>query len=299
MEEVRFASGSIEVVVLPEAGARLHRLRAFGHDLLPTPDDHAIHLRDPFSWGAYVMAPWCNRIDPEPVVVGPHRVELGPNFSDGSAIHGQVYDRPWQWSGDGTFTVEAGGDGWPWRYEVMQQIEIGDRSLRLDYRLINRSPDPMPAGLGVHPWFIKPVLVAIRGDAVHPMNSGIQARAEPVAGPFDLRALAPMPPDLDATWTELGTPQVELEWPAMGVGATMRITAPTIYVVAASPANRDAVAVEPQTHAVQGLWRLLNGQPGGLTMLAPEQELALGVEMAFERVAPSSQLDAVRSPGRA
>ena len=299
MEEVRLASGSIEVVVLPEAGARLHRLRAFGHDLLPTPDDHAMHLRDPFSWGAYVMAPWCNRIDAEPVVVGPHRVELGPNFSDGSAIHGQVYDRPWQWSGDGTFTVEAGGDGWPWRYEVMQQIEIGDRSLRLDYRLINRSPDPMPAGLGVHPWFIKPVLVAIRGDAVHPMNSGIQARAEPVAGPFDLRALAPMPPDLDATWTELGTPQVELVWPAMGVGATMRITAPTIYVVATSPANRDAVAVEPQTHAVQGLWRLLNGQPGGLTMLGPEQELVLGIELAFERVAPSAPLSPIRPPGRA
>ena len=299
MEEVRLASGSIEVVVLPEAGARLHRLRAFGHDLLPTPDDHAMHLRDPFSWGAYVMAPWCNRIDAEPVVVGPHRVELGPNFSDGSAIHGQVYDRPWQWSGDGTFTVEAGGDGWPWRYEVMQQIEIGDRSLRLDYRLINRSPDPMPAGLGVHPWFVKPVLVAIRGDAVHPMNSGIQARAEPVAGPFDLRALAPMPPDLDATWTELGTPQVELVWPAMGVRATMRITAPTIYVVAASPANRDAVAVEPQTHAVQGLWRLLNGQPGGLTMLGPEQELVLGIELAFERIAPSAPLSPIRPPGRA
>jgi aldose 1-epimerase len=181
----------------------------------------------------------------------------------------------------------------------MQQIEIGDQSLRLDYRLINRSPDPMPAGLGVHPWFIKPVLVAIRGDAVHPMNSGIQARAEPVAGPFDLRALAPMPPDLDATWTELGTPQVELEWPAMGVGATMRITAPTIYVVAASPANRDAVAVEPQTHAVQGLWRLLNGQPGGLTMLDPERELALSIELAFERIAPSAPLSPIRPPGRA
>ena len=299
MEEVRFASDSVEVVVLPEVGARLHRLRAFGHDLLRTPDDPATHVDDPFAWGAYVMAPWCNRIDAEPVVVGPHRVELGPNFSDGSAIHGQVYDRPWQWSGDGTFMVEAGGDGWPWRYEVNQRIEIGGQSLRLDYRLINRSPDPMPAGLGVHPWFVKPVLVAIRGDAVHPMNSGIQARAEPVAGLFDLRALAPMPPDLDATWTELGTPQVELVWPTMGVGATMRITAPTTYVVAASPANRDAVAVEPQTHAVQGLWRLLNGQPGGLTMLGPEQELALGVEMAFERVAPSSPLDAVRSPGRA
>lgn len=299
MEEVRLTSESIEVVVLPDVGARLHRLRAFGHDLLRTPDDPAMHADDPFSWGAYVMAPWCNRIEPGLVEVGSQRVKVGSNFPDGSAIHGQVHSRPWQSSGDGTFTVQAGAEGWPWLYEVVQRIEIGDQSVRLDYRLINRSPDPMPAGLGIHPWFVKPVLVAIRGEAVHPTNTGTQARAEPVDGLFDLRTLTSMAPDLDATWADLATPQVELAWPTMGVGATMRITAPTTYVVAASPADLDAVAVEPQTHAAQGLWRLLNGQPGGLTMLDPGQELGLGVELAFERLAPSSPLDPVRLPGMA
>jgi galactose mutarotase-like enzyme len=39
MHELRLQEGPIEVVVVPEAGARLHRLRAFGEDLLRTPDD--------------------------------------------------------------------------------------------------------------------------------------------------------------------------------------------------------------------------------------------------------------------
>jgi len=50
---------------------------------------------------------------------------------------------------------------------------------------------------------------------------------------------------------------------------------------------------------VRGLWRLLNGQPGGLTVLGPGQELVLGIELAFERVAPSAPLSPIRPPGRA
>ena len=95
MEEVVIADGPLEVVVLPEAGARLHRLRAFGHDVLLTPDDPATHLADPFFWGAYVMAPWCNRIEARPTRIGAREVDLASNFPDGTAIHGQVYARPW------------------------------------------------------------------------------------------------------------------------------------------------------------------------------------------------------------
>ena len=62
MRELHLGDGPLEAVLLPEAGARLHRLRAFGHDLLRTPSDADDHLREPFFWGGYVMAPWCNRL---------------------------------------------------------------------------------------------------------------------------------------------------------------------------------------------------------------------------------------------
>ena len=93
-----------------------------------------------------------------------------------------------------------------------------------------------------------------------------------------------MADDLDATWTELADPPVELVWPDAGVRATMRSMPPVGYAVAASPSYVEAIAVELQTHAPQGLRRLLNGEPGGLTMLKPGQSLGLTVELAFERL---------------
>jgi aldose 1-epimerase len=285
MEQLRLSDDSIEVVILPEVGARLHRLRVLGHDLLRSPDRLSKHVRDPFFWGAFVMAPWCNRIEAGTVQVGSRRISLGPNFPDGSAIHGQVYARPWERQDDGGLLVRAGGDGWPWEYEVGLRIEIVDQSLRIEQTLTNLARDQMPGGMGLHPWFRRPLQVAIRGDVVHPWNPASQPLPEPVSGSLDLRELGEMSTGLDATWTRLADSPVELRWPHLGLRAGMRITSQTRYVVAASPGQLDAIAVEPQTHAPQGLRRMLNGEPGGLTMLDPGRSLSLVVEMAFERLA--------------
>lgn len=281
VEQLAFSSGSVEAVVLPEIGARLHRLRVFGHDLLRTPSDASAYQREPFFWGSFVMAPWCNRIEAAPVRVGSHQVRVRSNFPDGSAIHGQAYRRRWEPDDDGTLHVRAEGDGWPWDYEVTLRIEVADRWIRMDHTLANRSPDPMPAGIGIHPWFRRPALIAIRGDAVYGRNSDTPAQPEPVGGPFDLRELREIPDDLDATWTQLAQPPVQLRWPSLGIEATMRATAPDVYIVAASPRSVDAIAIEPQTHAPQGLRRLLNHEPGPLAMLGPNHSMRLSVELAF------------------
>ena len=210
MDEVVYADGELEAVILPEVGARLHRLRAFGHDVLRTPVDPSVHARDPFFWGAYVMAPWCNRIAPGSVRVGSHEISLRPNFPDGTAIHGQVYARPWERHSDGSFHAKGGGNEWPWPYDVGVRMEVRTRTLRIDLTLTNLSDDPMPAGLGLHPWFRRPVAVAIRGDTVLPSNIDERSRPEPVRGRFDLRVLGEMSPDLDAAWTDLAEPPVEL-----------------------------------------------------------------------------------------
>jgi aldose 1-epimerase len=293
VNELRISDGSIEVVLLPQIGARLHRLRAFGHDLLRTPADPATHTEDPFFWGSYVMAPWCNRIDANPVRVDSHRVALRANFPDGTAIHGQVYARPWDVLEDGTLRVRSGGDGWPWAYEVGQRIEVVDDVVRIELALTNLADDPMPAGLGIHPWFRRPLLLAIRGDRVHRSNTESKPWPERVSGPFDLRAVGTMADDLDGTWSDLTQPPVELRWPAQHIRVVMRTVSPTSYVVAASPRSIDAIAVEPETHAPQGLRRMLGDEPGGLTRLDPGRTLRLQVELAFDRLDPGSGNESV------
>jgi aldose 1-epimerase len=278
-------SDALEVVLLPDVGARLHRVRAFGVDLLRTPDQVEGHASDPFFWGAYVMAPWCNRARPGPMTVAGRTIDLRPNFPDGTAIHGQVSDRPWQASDDGRLTVAGGGDGWPWDYEVRLHPTVEGTTLRLALELINRSDGPMPAGLGLHPWFVRPLEVGLAAEAVYPSNAGSIGRPEPVRGTrFDLRTAGEPPGELDATWSSLAPSSVRLRWPQARVEADLDIrTEASPCVAVATPSDPGATAVEPQTHGPDGLRRLLAGEPDAPTLLPPGEALQLSVELRVRR----------------
>jgi aldose 1-epimerase len=281
-EVVRIGDGPIEVEVLPGVGARLHRLRVDGHDLLRTPPDLARHIDDPWFWGSYPMAPWCNRIAAGRTAVLGRDLDLPATFPDGTAIHGQVSQAGWTQVGVSSFRIRAGNDGWPWPYEVEQDFVVREHDVELGLRLTNLADEPMPAGIGIHPWFRRPVRVAILADAAYRSYAALDADPEPVEGRFDRRALAELPDGLDACWTELAEPPIVLDWPDSGVRARVETAPPVPYVVAASPAEIDAVAVEPQTHAPAGIRRLLNGEPGGLSVLDPGQSLAMTVRFSFE-----------------
>jgi aldose 1-epimerase len=292
---LRLASDALEVEVLPELGARIHRLRFRGHDILRAAPDPSAHEGDPFFWGSYVMAPWCGRVEAGVTTqVGGRALRLPTNFPDGTAIHGQVYARPWELvaaSGSGedgptgasaTFRVLAGGDAWPWPHVVEQRIAAHGATLAIDLALTNRADDPMPAGIGIHPWFMRPLRLSVDAGAVFASNTEPSPEPVRVEGRFDLRALRDVPDDLDGCWTAIGPAQVRFAWPALGARASMHADATTLHVAVASPTTLDAVAVEPQTHVPQGLRRVVNREPGALTMLAPGATLRLSVELAFE-----------------
>jgi aldose 1-epimerase len=283
LQEIEFSSADVTALVLPEAGARLHRLRVFGQDVMRAPDDPVEHLHNPFFWGGYQMAPWCNRITTRPVDVAGATVDLPANFRDGTAIHGQVYARPWEAGDHGWFHCSGGGDGWPWPYSVSSRIGVVGREVRIEQSVLNQSDGQMPAGVGLHLWFTLPVEVAIDADLVFESNADSQASPSPVRGEFDRRELEAMPPALDATWARLGSPPVRLHWPALGIAASMTAVARTSYIVAASPADLPAIAVEPQTHAPNGLRRLINGEPGALDLLDAGGTLTLETRLTFNR----------------
>jgi aldose 1-epimerase len=274
----------LEVVLLPDHGARLHRVRAFGVELLRTPDEVGAHETDPFFWGGYVMAPWCNRIAPGPVHVAGRTIDLAPNFPDGTAIHGLVSTRPWQLEGDGTLRVRGGGGSWPWEFEVSLHATLEGRTLTLAYALANRSDAPMPAGLGLHPWFRRPLELRVPADEVYAANSGSAAQPQPASDTLDLRTLRPPQPGLDVTFAAVDPPVVELAWPDSGVRATLEAaTAGDTLVAVATPPGVGAIAVEPQTHGPDGLRRLLQDEPHALRMLEPGASMALELRLTVER----------------
>jgi aldose 1-epimerase len=288
---LRWEDDGIVLEALPGVGGRLHRISAFGVDLLRTPPVAEAQRDDPFFWGAYHMVPWCNRAPTGPVVVSGRRVELPANFPDGSAIHGQVYAAPWEVVDGTTLRIEAGGDGWPWRYDVHARFRVAPATCGLTVELRNLDDGPMPGGIGLHAWFAKPVQVAVPAERVFPDNVAPAVEPQPVEPPFDLREPGPMADGLDATWTDLTSSSVDLIWPSPGLRARFGFGEAAAFIVAASPADKPAVAVEPQTHAPPALRRFVEGEPGAPTLLAPGEVLALDYELRVEGP------DGRRSPG--
>ena len=169
---------------------------------------------------------------------------------------------------------------------MLLQVAAADTVLTVEQSLTNLAPTRMPAGLGLHPWFRRPLNVRIGAQSVIRSNTDPDAEVEPVSGSLDLRAIRPMPPGLDAAWLELGDPAVDLLWPELGISASLRArTDGELCVVAASPLDLDAIAVEPQSHGPFGLDRFLRGDPGAMVGLASGATLRITMELAFGRSA--------------
>lgn len=285
VEEVRWSSEELEVSVLPGLGCRLHRLRAFGVDLLRTPADPATHADDPFFWGAYLMAPWTNRATAAPMTIAGRTVDLPANFGDGTAIHGQVHRAPWRQRGPHTFAVRHDGGGWPWAYEVTAEIAVDGPRLRLAYAVVNRSDGPMPAGIGLHPWFRRPVEIEVHARRVHPRNDDPRAPAADPTGDLALDLGREPARGLDATWLDIAPRRVRLRWPAEGLtaGVTVEADSDPVHVAVATPEEPDAVAVEPVTHAPWALDRLAGGHPGAMRLVDPGAAVTLAIEVEITR----------------
>jgi aldose 1-epimerase len=284
VEELRWTSDALEVVVLPGLGCRLHRLRAWGVDLVHHPDDAARHRDRPFEWGAHIMAPWTNRTRAGEKHVAGRTVDLPANFPDGTAIHGQVYLAEWERTAESAFAIRRNGSGWPWPYEASVAFEIAGPALTVALRLTNRGETPMPGGIGLHPWFRAPVQVGVSARRVLPRNDDPGADQRAVTDALRLRQDRPLPQDLDATWIDVEPREVRLRWPSEGIDGKLRLQAAAgVHVAVASPPPPVAVAVEPVTHLPWALDHGAGDRSGGMPLLAAGGTLELAVTLELGR----------------
>jgi len=143
---VRFTADGASAVVDLEAGCRLASLVVAGRELLVTGDE------DIMRWGSYPMAPWPGRTRGGRFDFGGRSYELPINIENPDhAIHGTVFDRPWEAEGDGWFRCDL-GSRWPFPGYVRQRVALDEGSLHLRLE-VHASEVPMPAECGWHPWF--------------------------------------------------------------------------------------------------------------------------------------------------
>lgn len=180
-------SSNAEAEIDLDAGCRLASLIVFGNELLVTQP-----IADPasISWGAFPMAPYAGRIRDGVFQFRGSQYSLPANHPP-HAIHGTVFDRPWERESDNTYVTQL-GPAWPFDGYVRQRILLDEASLQLELE-IHTDEEVMPAACGWHPWFgreVAGVSCDIELDAEYMFRrdaDGVasQDQVAPTAGPWD------------------------------------------------------------------------------------------------------------------
>jgi aldose 1-epimerase len=226
---IELTAGAARAVVSPADGGRLASLVVGGHELLVTDGGG-----DPMQWGAFPMAPYAGRLRRGRLRHAGHEHRLPVNLAPHS-IHGTVFDRPWAVAADSSLSCPL-GPRWPFGGFARSRFELQADALRWTLE-VHAEEQPFPATAGFHPWFARPVELAVHPGAMYRRDGDGMPTGELVS---------PVPLPWDDCFVGLEASPV-LHIPG---GPTVTIEADADHWVIYTPAH--AVCVEPQTGPPDG-----------------------------------------------
>ena len=287
---VPLRAGDLELDLAPAVGGAVYgfRLRREGR-AEPLFRESAETLTDVLQSASYPLVPFSNRVRDGRFTFRGREVRLSPNLPPQKhPLHGQGWRGAWS----ATAATEAAAElrfdhapgEWPWAYEAVQRFELDATGVTIVLSATNRSAEPMPCGLGLHPYFPSnpQTVLDVETTAVWTIDEEVMPveRQEPV-GRYDLRRRRIDGADLDngyEGWSGAAT----ISWPDRGLALRFSSQDATCFQVYSPPEGGLFVA-EPVTHVNDALsypeerWSEL-----GLRVLGPGE--AMSLQTRFEVV---------------
>lgn len=284
---VRLAAGPLELELSPSIGGAISRFQYIG-DGGRTPILRKSHTcpAKVLDAGSFPLVPFVNRIRGGAFSFRGRTVRLAPNMAgDASPLHGQGWLNAWDVEAAGaaaaTLRYRHAVGEWPWDYEAVQHFSLDAEGLSLALVCRNLSADPMPCGLGQHPYFPCGPETRIATDVIHVWTIDehvLPVEKVPATGRFDLSDRAICGQDLDHGFGGWGGSAFISDpgWPF-----AVRLASPAAhYFQLFSPASGGFFVAEPVTHANAALnapeeqWADL-----GIEVLEPGAELRLDLRI--------------------
>jgi aldose 1-epimerase len=181
---IALKEGGVACTLDPELGGSLLSLSVGGVDLLrPAP----VRPRDVLEAACFPLVPFANRIAQGRMKLDGREVVLPADPAAAPhAHHGHGWRRPWRLVGrrDGFAELELrhSPDAWPWAYVASQRISLIAGGAVIDLSVTNMSGEDMPAGLGLHPYFVRGEADTIETGALRMVVSsdGIPVNEAPI-----------------------------------------------------------------------------------------------------------------------
>ena len=243
---------------------------------------------------SFPLVPFVNRIRDSRFTFRGREVVLEPNMAgDPNVLHGQGWLNPWQLLFSNVREAEllfehAAGE-WPWTYEARQHFALDEAGLTVRLSCLNSSAEPMPCGLGQHPYFPCGPETVIDTNVTHAWEIDdcvLPTRKVPATGRFDLRHRRACGQGLDhgfGGWS--GSARIhDPRWP---VELTLSSSDARFFQLY-SPADGRLFVAEPVSHANAALntpeetWAEL-----GLRVLEPGEEMSLTMRIAVMPAPPN------------
>ena len=283
MDSITLRSGDLELELRPSIGGAIARFDRLGSPVLRGCSGD---LHDALDAACFPLVPFVNRVRGGCFTFRGREVRLTPNMEgDPSPLHGQGWRNGWQVEEESEsqavlrFTHEPGE--WPWKYQATQRFGLDEQGLSLRLECRNLSQEPMPCGLGLHPYFHCGPGTRIDTKVTHAWmidENVLPVEKVPAEGRFDLSDRLVCRQDLDhgfGGWS--GSARVsDADWPF-----DVEISAPEArFFQLYSPTAKPIFVAEPVTHANAALsepeeeWEEL-----GLRVLGPGEGMSLDMRL--------------------
>jgi aldose 1-epimerase len=281
---ISITAAGYELVLAPEIGGSVARFTRGNSQILRGCDAP----EGPLDCGCFPLVPYCNRIRDGAFLFRGKRVEIARNMAgDPSPLHGDGWLGPWNVESQSEssaclfFAHEPGQ--WPWAYESRQTFRVSESGLEAEITCRNLSVEPMPCGLGFHPYF--PCDAQTRIDTAVERVWEVDGKVlptgiAPTTGRYALDGQPACGRGLDNGYGGWGG---EMRLTA-GDGAVTRMSSPdAAFFQIYSPPAGGLLAAEPVSHANAAMnepeerWAEL-----GLRVLEPGETMRLRMRLGLE-----------------
>jgi aldose 1-epimerase len=158
MTRLILCSKALELELAPVTGGSIARFDRVGAERTAImrgaerPDASVLDM------GCFPLVPYCNRIRGGRFAFRGREIVQQPNMADDpSPLHGHGWLAPWtlveQSETSAHLLYRHEPDEWPWEYGASQRFALDADGLHIALTCRNLSDEPMPCGLGFHPYF--------------------------------------------------------------------------------------------------------------------------------------------------
>ncbi len=279
---VTLGSGPSGLQVCPAAGGSItrywweHAGRTF--EWLRPAAAADIAARNPLGLSCFPLVPFSGRIREGRFTFRERAVRLPLNFPpERHTIHGHGWQAPWtvtEATPDALVIEYAhDADAWPYPYRARQTFALGPASLVVTLELVNEGRAPMPAGLGLHPYFVRTAGARVLAEVdkiwlndreVMPIELADPPAERRLGNGVGVEAVA-----MDNTFTGWSG-RALVKWPEWDAHLTIAAESPLIFLVVYTPPGEDYFCVEPVSNIADAFNYADQGRTNtGLIVLAP------------------------------